>query len=107
MFSLLENNSIMVPLAPQVQTPAQNCEFVQQHVFGMLKTAYPHLQDAQLRIIIKGFFDLDQNLPAFKEHLRDFLVERIFTSVDQNEQPIRSDQENKNLDDDEEYQQGN
>jgi hypothetical protein len=57
--------------------------------------------------IIKGFFDLDQNLPAFKEHLRDFLVERIFTSVDQNEQPIRSDQENKNLDDDEEYQQGN
>jgi len=75
MFSLLENNSIMVPLAPQVQTPAQNCEFVQQHVFGLLKTAYPHLQDAQLRIIIKGFVNLDQNLPAFKEHLRDFLVQ--------------------------------
>ena len=29
----------------------------------------------QIRIIIKGFFDLDQNLQAFKEHLRDFLVQ--------------------------------
>jgi hypothetical protein len=33
------------------------------------------LFSAQIRIIIKGFFDLDQNLPAFKEHLRDFLVQ--------------------------------
>lgn len=75
MFSLLENNSILIPLSPQVQSPAQNVEFVQQHVFSLLKTAYPHLQDEQIRIIIKGFFDLDQNLQAFKEHLRDFLVQ--------------------------------
>ena len=34
-----------------------------------------YLFSAQIRIIIKGFFDLDQNLPAFKEHLRDFLVQ--------------------------------
>jgi len=75
MFSLLENNNILVPLAPQVQNPSQNIEFVQQHVFNLMKSAYPHLQDAQIRIIIKGFFDLDQNLQAFKEHLRDFLVQ--------------------------------
>lgn len=75
MFSLLENNSILVPLNPQVTSPAQNIEFVQSHVFTLLKTAYPHLQDEQIRIIIKGFFDLDQNLQAFKEHLRDFLVQ--------------------------------
>lgn len=75
MFSLLENNSILVPLNPQVTNPAQNVEFVQQHVFNLLKTAYPHLKDEQIRIIIKGFFDLDQNLQAFKEHLRDFLVQ--------------------------------
>lgn len=75
MFSLLENNSILVPLNPQVTNAAQNIEFVQQHVFNLLKTAYPHLKDEQIRIIIKGFFDLDQNLQAFKEHLRDFLVQ--------------------------------
>jgi exportin-1 len=45
LFSLLESNNILVPLAPQVQSPAQNIEFVQQHVFGLLKTAYPHLQE--------------------------------------------------------------
>ena len=45
MFALLENNSIQVPLGPQVQNPAQNIEFVQQHVFGLMKTAYPHLQE--------------------------------------------------------------
>lgn len=45
MFSLLENNSILVPLNPQVTSPAQNIEFVQQHVFTLLKTAYPHLKE--------------------------------------------------------------
>lgn len=75
MFALLESNKINVPLNPQVSNPSQNIEFVQQHVFNLMKNAYPHLQDAQIRIIIKGFFDLDQNLPAFKEHLRDFLVQ--------------------------------
>lgn len=45
MFALLENNSILVPLAPQVLSPSQNIEFVQQHIFTLLKTAYPHLQE--------------------------------------------------------------
>lgn len=45
MFLLLENNSIQVPLSPQVQNPSQNIEFVQQHVFNLLKMAYPHLQE--------------------------------------------------------------
>jgi exportin-1 len=45
MFSLLESNQIKVPLAPQVSSAAQNIEFVQQHVFNLMKTAYPHLQE--------------------------------------------------------------
>jgi exportin-1 len=45
MFSLLENQNIHVPLGPQVTNPAQNVEFVQQHVFTLMKTAYPHLQE--------------------------------------------------------------
>ena len=45
MFSLLENSNILVPLAPQVQNPSQNIEFVQQHVFNLMKSAYPHLQE--------------------------------------------------------------
>lgn len=75
MFALLEKNAIQVPLSPTVTQASGNVEFVQTHVCNLMKSAYPHLQDAQIRLIIKGFFDLDQNLPAFKEHLRDFLVE--------------------------------
>ncbi len=45
MFSLLESKSIQVPLASQVKSPAENIEFVQHHVFVLLKTAYPHLQE--------------------------------------------------------------
>jgi hypothetical protein len=45
MFALLENKNILVPLAPQVQNPAQNIEFVQQHIFNLMKSAYPHLQE--------------------------------------------------------------
>jgi hypothetical protein len=45
MFALLENNNILVPLAPQVQNASQNIEFVQQHVFNLMKSAYPHLQE--------------------------------------------------------------
>lgn len=29
----------------------------------------------QLRILVEGFFTLNQDIPAFKEHLRDFLVQ--------------------------------
>ena len=45
MFSLLENNTIMVPLSPNIPNSTQNIDFVQQHVFNLLKTAYPHLQE--------------------------------------------------------------
>ena len=45
MFALLENKNILVPLAPQVQNPAQNIEFVQQHIFNLMKSAYGHLQE--------------------------------------------------------------
>ena len=29
----------------------------------------------QVRILVEGFFTLNQDIPAFKEHLRDFLVQ--------------------------------
>ncbi len=45
MFALLESNKINVPLAPQVQNASQNIEFIQQHVFTLMKNAYPPLQE--------------------------------------------------------------
>lgn len=83
MFLIVEQNKISVPLNPAAQVNGQsNVEYVQEYVAGLLKTAFPHLTPAQIKITVQGFFNLDQDIPAFKEHLRDFLVQiRVSTQM--------------------------
>uniref|UniRef100_S4R883 Exportin-1 n=1 Tax=Petromyzon marinus TaxID=7757 RepID=S4R883_PETMA len=74
MFSLVEENRITAPLNPT--SPAiSNQPFIQEYVANLLKSAFPHLQDAQVKVFVTGLFSLNQDIPAFKEHLRDFLVQ--------------------------------
>lgn len=76
MFYVVESGKITVPLNPlQVSDPSQNVQYVQSFVANLLKTAFPHLNEAQVKITVQGFFNLNQNHNAFKEHLRDFLVQ--------------------------------
>ncbi len=75
LFSIVEQGLIKVPLAPEVQEASQNLLYVQQFMANLLKTAFPHLQDNQIKVIIEGFVTLDQDISGFKEHLRDFLVQ--------------------------------
>lgn len=81
MFSSVEAGKIRVPLGP---TP-DNVLHVQDFVANLLKGAFGHLSDNQIKITVQGLFNLDQNVPAFKEHLRDFLVQirvsRCFCSM--------------------------
>ncbi|XP_003705025.1 exportin-1 emb [Megachile rotundata] len=79
MFSLVELGRIHVPLGPV----PDNTLYVQEFVARLLKAAFPHLTDNQIKITVQGLFNLDQNIPAFKEHLRDFLVQiREYTGED-------------------------
>lgn len=71
MFSLVESGSIKVMLGPV----PNNVVYIQEFVASLLKAAFPHLTDNQIKITVQGLFNLDQNIPAFKEHLRDFLVQ--------------------------------
>ncbi|GIY24907.1 exportin-1 [Caerostris extrusa] len=85
MFSLVESGKITVPLNPADQTAgAQNIIYIQEFVAHLLKTAFGHLSGSpQIKITVQGFFNLDQDIPAFKEHLRDFLVQiREFAGED-------------------------
>lgn len=90
MFSLVENGKITVVLDPSNNTPAMppqvtqgNVKYVQDFVANLLRTAFSHLTDNQIKITVQGLFNLDQDIPAFKEHLRDFLVQiREFTGED-------------------------
>ncbi|XP_043256651.1 exportin-1 [Colletes gigas] len=79
MFSLVELGRIQVPLGPV----PDNTLYVQEFVARLLKAAFPHLTDNQIKITVQGLFNLDQDIPAFKEHLRDFLVQiREYTGED-------------------------
>jgi len=75
LFLIVEQGLIKVPLAPEVQDPSQNLLYVEQFMANLLKTAFPHLQDNQVKVIIEGFVTFDQDIAGFKEHLRDFLVQ--------------------------------
>uniref|UniRef100_T1DC64 Exportin-1 n=1 Tax=Cupiennius salei TaxID=6928 RepID=T1DC64_CUPSA len=76
MFSIVEKGEISAPLNPVEQADGTpNVVYIQQFVAHLLKTAFSHLSDAQIKITVSGFFNLDQDIPQFKEHLRDFLVQ--------------------------------
>lgn len=104
MFGIVESGKITVPLNPVEQAAGQsNMLYVQEFVARLLKTAFVHLTDAQIKITVQGFFNLDQDIPAFKEHLRDFLVQiREFAGEDdsdlfleEREAALRSAEEEK------------
>lgn len=77
MFSIIESGSITAPLNPTVQQAngQTNVQYVQEYVSNLLKSAFSHLSESQIKITVQGFFNLDQDVVAFKEHLRDFLVQ--------------------------------
>merc|ERR1711988_1593940 len=84
MFALVETNKVTVSLNPNSpQAETANVAFVQDFIANLLRTAFPHLTNNQIKITVTGLFNLDQDIPAFKEHLRDFLVQiREFTGED-------------------------
>lgn len=71
MFSLVENRKITVELGPI----PDNMIFIQEYVASLLKSAFNHLSDNQIKVFVTGLFNLDENVQAFKEHLRDFLIQ--------------------------------
>lgn len=73
MFKLVELNRIAVPLSRNANV--DNVTYIQDYVATLLKTAFPHLSDNQIKLTVQGMFSLNHDIPAFKEHLRDFLVQ--------------------------------
>jgi exportin-1 len=71
MFLLIERGKIHVPLGPA----PDNTLYIQEFVARLLRAAFPHLTDNQIKITVQGLFHLNQDITAFKEHLRDFLVQ--------------------------------
>lgn len=71
MFTLVEQNKITVALGPI----PDNVLYVQEYVASLLRSAFGHLTDNQIKVFVTGLFNLDQDIQKFKEHLRDFLIQ--------------------------------
>jgi len=105
MFTLVETDKITAPLnaEEQVKNNMTNMVYIQGFVANLLKSAFPHLTDNQIKITVTGLFNLNQDIPGFKDHLRDFLVQiREFTGEDdsdlfleEREQALKSAQDEK------------
>ena len=77
MFTLVETGKITVQLGPI----PDNTLYIQEYVASLLKSAFSHLTDNQIKVFVTGLFNLNQEVPAFKEHLRDFLIQIRVSSL--------------------------
>jgi len=86
MFSAVESGCIQVPLwdLNTITDPTMNNQrFLRDYVMNLLGSAFGNLSSAQVRVFVLGLFDLNKDLPLFKSHLRDFLVQlKEFSSGD-------------------------
>eukprot|EP00566_Odontella_aurita_P002334 CAMPEP_0113600474 /NCGR_PEP_ID=MMETSP0015_2-20120614/42722_1 /TAXON_ID=2838 /ORGANISM="Odontella" /LENGTH=1086 /DNA_ID=CAMNT_0000508725 /DNA_START=303 /DNA_END=3563 /DNA_ORIENTATION=- /assembly_acc=CAM_ASM_000160 len=77
MFHLVQMNQVTVPLFdPATAPPGQtNPAFLREHISNLLITSFPNVTRAQVSKFVDGMFDLKIDLPTFKTHLRDFLIQ--------------------------------
>lgn len=86
MFNLVETNVITAPLynPASVANPTMtNVEYLKDHMANMLDTAFPNISRPRVELFVKGLFELNTDLNAFKIHLRDFLIQlKEFSATD-------------------------
>jgi len=86
MFHLVQTNQVTVPLFdPSTQPPGQmNPAFVRDYISNLLQSSFPNLTRSQVVKFVEGMFDIKMDLPSFKQHLRDFLIQLKEFSVEDN-----------------------
>ena len=86
MFHLVQMNQVTVPLFDPSTAPAgqSNPAFLRDHISNLLVTSFPNVTKTQVAAFVEGMFDLKMDLPTFKTHLRDFLIQLKEFSVEDN-----------------------
>ena len=95
MFHLVQMNQVTVPLFDTSQFPpgTTNPAFLRQHVSNLLLSSFPNLTQTQVSKFVEGMFDIRMDLPNFKIHLRDFLIELKEFSTEDNAALYAEEQE--------------
>merc|ERR1712151_974193 len=61
-----------------------NPVFLRDHISSLLVASFPNLSRTQVGKFVEGMFDVKMDLPNFKTHLRDFLIELKEFSTEDN-----------------------
>jgi exportin-1 len=77
MFHLVVQNQVTVPLfdATTAQPGQTNPAFLREHMSSMLVSSFPNLTKMQVKAFMDGMLDVSMDLPTFKAHVRDFLIQ--------------------------------
>jgi exportin-1 len=86
MFHLVQMNQVTVPLFDTTTQPPgmTNPVFLRDHISNLLLTSFPNLTRTQVVKFVEGMFDVRMDLPTFKTHLRDFLIQLKEFSIEDN-----------------------
>ncbi len=76
LFHMVQSGRCQVPLFDPAQHPGieDNATFLKEHVGQLLLEAFKNLSQQQIINFVNGCFDVNVDLLAFKQHLRDFLI---------------------------------
>ncbi|XP_021761968.1 protein EXPORTIN 1A isoform X2 [Chenopodium quinoa] len=78
LFCLVQSGAVTEPLWDAATVPYQypnNEMFVREYTIKLLSTSFPNMTPAEVTQFVNGLFESTSELPAFKNHIRDFLVQ--------------------------------
>jgi exportin-1 len=77
MIDAVESGQVSSPLWNPATHPNINSNqaFLREHLFQMLARSFSNLNQQQITMFVQGMFAHCKDLPSFKAHLRDFLVQ--------------------------------
>jgi exportin-1 len=96
LFHLVQAGRVRAPIFDIVQQPnfPDNVSYLKEYVGHQVLQAFPNLSTGQVIAFINGCFDQSLDINAFKQHLRDFLINvKEYAAGDRNDDLY--DEENK------------
>lgn len=75
LFLAVESGAITAPLYPEGHATSSNQLYLRELLMQMFASSFPNLTQPQLATAIKAMFEHCSDQAAFKQNLRDFLVQ--------------------------------
>jgi len=89
LFHLVQAGHVRVPLFDTARHPGftDNAQYLKEHVGHLLLQTFPNLSTAQVVAFVNGCFDVSIDILAFKQHMRDFLINvKEYSAGDHNDE---------------------